>query len=340
MADWLSTSRSGAPAPASRRVVALRRTALAVGPEGRFALRVLLACTLFAACVVSSSARAAEPPPPQPPPFTFSASASGLRYFSADLDGGGSIEMSRALLSVGVTRQFVPAFSATLNMSLDYQDWKFGTPTAFGSQAPWQDLRQQAMSLRLTQALSKTLVVGVQPFVEWALETGVDLSDAMTYGGLASVVKVFSPKFTLGGGAKVQRMFYNVRTTPFFILNWKISERFRIANAFPASPAGGGGIEFRYTPTTAWEFGVGGVMRTDRYRLANPGPYPAHIAEVHNKPIFLRVSRNLGGGLRADLYGAGLIGGNIEITDGDGNHVVEDGYGTVPALAFSLVGRF
>ena len=30
----------------------------------------------------------------------------------------------------------------------------------------------------------------------------------------------------------------------------------------------------------------------------------------------------------------------VEITDGDGNHVVEDGYATMPAVALSLVGRF
>lgn len=317
-----------------------RRAAAPASPGRWRARHVFIACAVGATCVVIPQARAAAPPAPQPPTVTYSVSASGLRYFAADLDGGGDMEMSRALLSAGVTRQFVPAFSATLNMSLDYQDWSFGSPTAFGGEAPWQDLRQQAISLRLTQALSKTLVVGVQPFAEWASEPGVARDDALTYGGLASVVKVFSPKLTLGGGAKVQRMFYNVRTTPFFVLNWKVSERFRIANAFPASPAGGGGIEFRYTPSTVWEFGVGGVLRTDRFRLASPGPYPAHIAEIHNKPIFVRVSRNLGGGLRADLYGAGLVGGNIEITDGDGNHVVEDGYATVPAVALSLVGRF
>ena len=309
------------------------------GRRSRCALRVFSACAVGAAFVAIPPALAAEPPA-QPPPVTVSVSATGLEYFAADLDGGGNMEAGRVLLSAGVSRQFVPAFSATLNVGFDRQDWRFGSPPAFGGRAPWQDLEQQTISLRLMQALSKSLVVGIQPFADWASESDVDRDDALTYGGVASVVKVFSPKLTLGAGVKLQRMFYNVRTTPFFVVNWKISERFRIANAFPASPAGGGGIELRYTPASAWEYGVGGVLRTDRFRLANPGPYPAHIAEIHNKPVFLRVSRSLGSGLRADLYGAGMVGGNIEITDGDGNHVVEAGYGMVPTIALSLVGRF
>jgi hypothetical protein len=87
--------------------------------------------------------------PASPPPVTVSVSATGLHYFAADLSGGGDVEMSRALVSASVSRQFVPAFTAALNLGFDYQDWRFGSPAAFGGQAPWQELRQQAVSLRL-----------------------------------------------------------------------------------------------------------------------------------------------------------------------------------------------
>ena len=250
------------------------------------------------------------------------------------------MEMSRGLVSVGVSRQFVPAFSAGLSFGYDYQNWRFASPTALGGQSPWQDLEQQSISLRLSLALSKTVVTGLQPFVEWASETGVSRADALTYGGLVSVLKVFSPKFILGGGARVYRHFYRVRTTPFVILNWEISKRFRIANAFPAGPAGGGGIEFRYTPGPQYEFAIGGVLRTDRFRLADPGPFPGQVGEVHTVPLFLRASRNLGTKLRVDLYGAGMFDGNIAVTNDNGDKLAEDDYQTVPTVAVSLVGKF
>jgi hypothetical protein len=116
----------------------------------------------------------------------------------------------------------------------------------------------------------------------------------------------------------------------------KLSERLRIANALPAGPEGGGGIELRVTLAPEWEAAVGGVYRSERWRLGSGGPYPGDVAETRWVPVFARVSRQLGGRSSLDLYGGALFSGRLRIMNGDGHEVVGDDFKTAPAFAITL----
>src|SRR6185503_3513537 len=210
----------------------------------------------------------------------------------------------------------------------------------FGGLSPWGRLQRQGVGLNLSLAFSPTVVVGVTPSVEWALESGANRDDALTYGGVVSMLKVFSPKLVLGAGAKVLRQFYSVKTSPFVIVNWQLTEKLRIANAISSGPLGGGGIELRYTPNERWEFAGGGVQRSDRFRLANGGLYPGEVAEVGSMPLFARASRSLDAKSRIDLYAGALINGSVKIKDSDGNDIATDDREIAPTVALTLSRKF
>lgn len=275
-----------------------------------------------------------------PGTVTVSSAVTGSHQFPGDLRTGGDVQWSGVMISGSVTRQFVPAFAAGLTLRCDYQDWRFGSPAAFGGRAPWQRLQRPGASLNLSLALSRTLVVGVSPMAEWACDTRANTADAMIYGAVLSTARVFSPGFTLGAGASVSRQFYSVKSTPFIIVNWKLTDRLRIANAAPAGPLGGAGVELRYALTRDWEVAGGGVSRSDRWRLEEHGSSAANVGETSVIPLVTRLSRKLGPKARIDCYAGALTGNRLTVKDADGREISHHHYGVVPTISATLSGRF
>jgi len=292
-------------------------------------VRLCIACNVLVASVACAQG--------QPPgTVTTSLAVTGVHQFDADLDEGGMVGWSSVSISGSVTRQMVPAFSAGISARHIGEEWRMDNPAAFAGQASWRDLQRSNVGLNLSLALSHTFLVGLSPVVEWARERDVSADDALTYGAVVSAVKVVNPKLTLGAGASVNRMFYSVKVSPFLIINWKWNDRFRITNALPAGPEGGAGIEARWTLTPDAEAAVGGVLRSDRYRLANDASYAGLIGETANIPMFARLSRKFGPHWKTDLYAGVLANGRLRIKDSDGDEVAETKYPFAPALAISL----
>jgi hypothetical protein len=297
----------------------------------------VLAASVAGGSVTVAVAHAQGNPPGT---VTVSGAVTGVHQFAGDLEQGGDVQWSSALVSGSVTRQFVPAFAAGLALRYGYEDWRFGSPGAFEGKAPWQRLQRPGASLNLSLALSRSLVVGVSPAVEWARDSRADMADAMIYGAVLSAAGVFSPQFVLGAGASVTRQFYSVKTSPFIIVNWKLTDRLRIANAVPAGPLGGAGVELRYAPTPDWELAGGGVWRSDRWRLEDDGPAAGRVGETSFIPLLARLSRQLGPQGKCDLQAGVLTSNRLTVKDSDGTVVDHEHYGIVPVISATLSGKF
>jgi hypothetical protein len=299
--------------------------------NGRMIQRMLgcIACTALA---VSGASAQGQPPGT----VTTSAAITGIHQLDSNLDPGGQVGWSDVAISGGVTRQMVPAFAAGVTARYVSEDWRIDAPAAFGPQPPWRDLQRAGTGFNLSLALSHTFVIGVSPGLEWAFERGASTADALTYGAVANAVKVVGPNLTLGAGASVYRQFYSVKVSPFAIVNWKLNDRFRIANALPAGPEGGAGIEARVTLSPDWEAAGGGVLRSDRYRLADEAPYAGLIGETSSIPLFARLSRKFGPRLKTDLYAGVLANSRLRIRDDNGHEVAHTDYPVSPTFALTL----
>jgi hypothetical protein len=301
--------------------------------------RTLVLLTVVAGLAAAGSAVAADPAPPAPG-VTANGAVTALHAFPSDLDGGGRVEWSGVTFSGGVKRQFMPAFSAGLSIAHDRQQWDFSSAGGFGGVAPWGPLQRTGVGLNLNLALSPSVLVGLSTSAEWAAAAGVSGNDALTYGVTVSALRVFSPKRVLGGGAKVARQFYGVKTSPFVIVHWQLTDRLRIANSIPAGPEGGAGVELRYAPDPRWEFAGGAVVRSDRYRLPGGGPTGADIAEPGGMPLLARISRTFDARTRIDFYAGALVNGSLKVKDGDGHELVKDGCAPAPTIALTLSRKF
>ena len=157
--------------------------------------------------------------------------------------------------------------------------------------------------------------------IEWAYDEPASSDDAGIHGALFSAVKSVSPGHLIGGGASVTRQFYSVKATPFVIVNWKLTDRLRIANAPSVGPLGGAGVELRYAPAPTWEIAAGGVSRSDRWRLASRYAGAGDVGETSAVPLLARVSRSFGAKARLDVSGGALASNRLTLRD-SGGHVI------------------
>lgn len=297
---------------------------------------------MFVVCVAGATACVSVASAQGQPPGTVNVSGAltGLYQFDGGLEQGGDVRWSDVSVSGSVTRQFVPAFAAGLTLRCGAQDWHFASGAGPGGAAPWGRLYRSGAGLQLSLALSRTLLVGVSPSVDWAYESRESQDDALIYGAVVSAVKVLSPGLLLGAGVNLSRQFYNVKTSPFVIVNAKITERLRVANAPAAGPEGGAGVELRYALASDWEIAAGGVYRSDRYRLDDFGSPAGRVGEAGSIPLLVRLSRNLDARSRVDLYAGALANGWLKVKDSDGHEIATEDYRTAPAVAVTLSARY
>ena len=292
------------------------------------------------ALILGIAALAAHAQTAKPGEFSASTSITAVNTFNTDLDSGGDFHWASGIVSGSVTRQFTEQFSAGIALRYDFQDWKFGSPSAFGGQAPWKYLNAPTITVNLNYALQPDLMIGVIPLLGWGYESGAGGGNALIYGGIVSATKVFSPSLVLGVGAGVIRQIDETKVFPFVIINWQIDEHWRLANPFDAGPAGGAGVELAYAPDDRWEFAVGGAYRLYRFRLSDGGPAPKGVGENRLIPLFARVTRKLGPQTRIDLYVGASVYGRLSVDDANGNGLAQDDYKTAPAIGITLAHRY
>ena len=299
---------------------------------------ILLAWLPLAAAAIAAVAQAADSTATAPA-VTVTGAVTGIFSPMSDL-GDSEVEWSAVTISGGIKRQFVPAFSASIALGYHEEYWSFRSSAGGAASSYWGQLQRPSVGISMNLALSPTVVIGLGSGAEWPGASDLGSSEALTYGGRVSALKVFSPKFVLGGGVNAYRQFYNVKVSPFLIINWWLTDKLRIANALPAGPQGGAGVELRYAPNAQWELAGGGVSRSARFRLSNTGPFAGQIGEWSTIPMFARASRSIGESTKVDLYAGGLFRGTLRVKDSAGDEFESAEWGPAPAFALTISGKF
>ena len=275
-----------------------------------------------------------------PVDVTASVAVTGYTQFNTTLDSGGRFNWAAGIANASLTRAFTPQLSVGLQARYEYQSWNFSEPTAFGNVAPWKNLNMPAVGVNFTYAWAPDLFINVVPTVAWTYESGANTSDAMTYGAIASISKAYTPDLVLGLGVSAFRRVDKAQALPFFVVNWKINDKWRMNNPFAAGPAGGAGLEVVYAPDDRWEIAEGLTYRNYRFRLATDAATPSGIGENSFIPLFIRVTRKLTHDARIDFYGAITTGGKLKVDTENGDGLYSDNYKIGPALGATLVVNF
>jgi hypothetical protein len=270
-----------------------------------------------------------------------SASVTGLGTFNSDLDSsGGSFNWSGVIVNGSIARQVNAEWSVGVNAGYQYEHWSFSSPSAFGSDAPWSSINRPSVGFKVGWQAQPDIGLFVAPQFEWDYETGAGQGGGQNFGAVLGATKIFSRDRVVGLGAGVFHQINETKVFPFLIVNWKIDDKWKLANPLPAGPAGGAGLELVYAIDDNWDLGGGGTYREYRFRLKSSGPNANGIGQNQGIPLFARLTRKLGPNGRLDLYAGATVAGTLKLRDPDGNTLVSSDYNAAPFIALTLAGEF
>jgi hypothetical protein len=302
-------------------------------------LRPLGAATLLALGVAQRPALAQAS---SPPPAEWKASASITPWFQSrvDLAGGGGFDARGAIIKAGADGPIGGGHHAGVTLSYDYTEYRFSSPAAFGSIAPWTNVHHVGLAVPFFLGAPSQWTLLVIPSVDYFVEGNAGWSEAPAYGGVVAASKRFGPSLQLGLGVSGFRRLEEVSVIPFPLVDWRISDRLRLGNALGPGPTGGAGLELSYQLDAAWRLGVGGGYRSARFRLREGGPYPKGIGEERAIPAFAHVGRSFGRTFVMDIHAGALFGGTLRVEDSRGVELAEHDYNPAPFVGGTLSSRF
>jgi len=257
----------------------------------------------------------------------------------ADLDRGGDFSFRGVLLRAGTSRGFGAGNRAGVVFSYDYYDSSFSSPVSFGGVAPWNNVQHYGVGAPLAFALGEGWTLGLAPSVDWFKENGARTGDSLVWGATVSAIRASSDGNRLGLGVAAFAHIEDTKVFPVVIVDWRLSDRWRLVNPLASGPTGPAGLELDYQFDNDWSLGIGGAFRVTRFRLSESGPVSNGVGEISGVPVFLRATRNLES-LTLSLYLGAVANGRLRVEDPTGNLLREDDFDLAPLVGLSLSGSF
>jgi hypothetical protein len=292
-----------------------------------------------------SAGAAAEPaatPPAKPD--------SGLRItitpraeytFEADLDDAdASAAVTRAGAEFFMLYPLNDRTQLTLSVDGDYSWYKFNgqDPAVFAGRS-FSDLLDDAVKIDILPGIRYgidehwTVIGGA--IIEFAGAPDVDVGDAATFGGFGGARYAFNDRFalTLGGGIK-SRLEDDPQFLPFIGLEWKISERFRLASKGP-------GINLAVAVSDQVAVTAGFAYDSRDYRLADDNAfYPSGVARDTRFPIRVGVEWAPSKKFSIEGYTGVVVWQEYEFLDQHGQKQIEDNTDMAPFIGVNCSFKF
>jgi hypothetical protein len=267
-------------------------------------------------------------------------SATAVYEGPADLDGGGDYSAWTTILRAGAVGDLGGGKRAGLVFNYAYSDYEFSRPVAFGGVAPWGVVQRYGVAAPLSFTRPDGWSLGLTPSIDWIHEKGADVGESLNWGAIATATRFFPDGNRIGFGLAVFDRLGETSVFPLFIVDWRLSERWRLANPLPAGPTGPAGLELDYRLDGGWNLGLGAAWRSTRFRLGDTGPVANGIAEEEGVPVFLRASRSFGPGATLYLYAGVVTAGRLSVEDASGRVLREVDSGTAPLFGATFSLRF
>jgi len=259
---------------------------------------------------------------------------------TADLEGGGNYSAWSTILRAGVLGDLGGGRRAGLVLNYDHSDYEFSSPSAFGGVAPWGTVLRYGLAAPLSFTRADGWSLGLTPSVDWIHEDGADVGESLTWGAIATATRFFPDGNRIGFGLGIFDRPGETRAFPLLLVDWRLSERWRLANPLPAGPTGPAGLELDYLLGGGWNLGFGAAWRSTRLRLSEGGPVPNGIAEEEGVPVFLRATRSFGPVGTLYLYAGVITSGRLSVEDASGQVQREVDFGTAPLFGATFSTRF
>ncbi len=267
-------------------------------------------------------------------------SITGAYEGKGDLDQGGDFSAWSTFLRAGVARDLGGGNGVGVTFNYDYTDYSFSNPVAFGGVAPWDVVQRYGVAAPLSFGLSDGWSVGFVPSVDWFRENGAKSGDSIVWGAIFSGTKRFADGNRLGLGVGVYDRIEKTGVYPFIIVDWRLSDRWRIINPLAAGPTGPAGLELDYLLGDGWNLGLRRGASLHALSAERERPGAERRRRGARAPIFLRATYAIRDQMALHLYAGVVMAGELRVDDSSGNSLRKVDFDPAPFFAVTFTGRF
>jgi len=208
----------------------------------------------------------------------------------AEWDDGGRSRVTRQNISGGLNYFYSPTVQTMLMADHEISRYEFDGTTV---DPLWKALPGEMRIERVTAGSRRPLDDDWSLFVSadttWSMARGATVSDAFTYGGIASARRQTTTNFafTLGLFART-RLEANVRVLPIPGIEWQINDTWKLATAQ--------GLTLTHKLTRRWQADFSLLVENREYRLPAEQPLDSGIFRDRSVPVVssLRYAPNPG----------------------------------------------
>lgn len=276
-----------------------------------------------------------------PSPWRVDTAASLIYQFSADLDIGGDVAITRGFGQVGVSYGFTPRSSIGLALSAGFTDYDFGGGATLGGVEPWGRIDEYRISVPMRFGVADGVDAFLIPSVRWNGESGADTSDSRTEGVLAGVSWRLSPTFAIGPGVGVfSEIEDSANVFPILLLDWDITDRLKLGTGSGFGATQGPGLEASYRLDGGITLSAGVRYESVRFRLDRNGPTPNGVGETETTPIYLQATWAPTPLASVSAIAGVDVAGEVTLRDSQGNRIESRDIDPAPFLGLSGRLRF
>lgn len=217
-----------------------------------------------------------------PAKLTFTLTGRTEFGMKADIDGGGDVSTTRAGADLGLRYRANDRVTLSMGLGAEYSFYEFdGYEAVVGGGEPIDDAFLYSLTPTVSvKANDRWTLIGGGIF-RWAGESGADLGDAFTVGGLAAANYRVNDRLSLGFGFIIgTRLEDDEIFIPALTLDWKINDKWTLTND------GKPGLALKYQATERLELSVEGSYTTRDYRLDDDNAIPEGAMEDTRVPVF------------------------------------------------------
>lgn len=283
-------------------------------------------------CSFCAGNLAAQAPQPDPVSFDFDG---GLAFQgSSDLtDTGGSFSVNRWFASMGLTYSWNMRNSIGLTVGGGSANYDFDESTGMGGGSPWEEIEETRISLIGRFGFGDTGTIFLIPTARYNGENKSDTSEGRTYGLMAAAAWRLSPELTIGPGFGVfSRLEDGARVFPILVIDWKISDRWKLATGGGLAASQGPGLTLSYQLSNSWSLGMTSRYEDLEFRLVEDGTTPGGVGRDQSIPVVLSAAWEPNKTVKLGMFAGFEFAGKLKLKDANGDLISESSYD--PAAIF------
>ena len=267
----------------------------------------------------------------------------GIAFQSnADLsDVDGSFSVNRWFVSMGVTYAWDRRNSLGLSVGGGGSKYDFDELTGIGGGDPWNDIEDTRITLTGRIGIGETGTLFLVPSARYNGESDADTSEGRTWGMLAGAAWRLNENLTIGPGIGVfSRLENGARVFPVLVIDWKITDRWRLATGSGLASSQGPGLTLSYELSEQWQFGLTSRFDNVEFRLDENGPTPNGIGKDESLPVLASAAWEPNRTLRLAAFAGLEFAGKLKLKDASGNLLSESDYDPAPVFGATFELKF